>query len=52
MADPIIEPEHYNDAAAVNTARKADDYIAPASPESAEDSPRHCADPVRELLRL
>ncbi len=39
MADPIIEPEHYNDAAAVNTARKADDYIAPASPESAEDYP-------------
>ena len=39
MADPIIEPENYNDAAAVNTARKADDYIAPASPESAEDYP-------------
>ena len=39
MADPVIEPEHYNDAAAVNTARKADDYIAPASPESAEDYP-------------
>ena len=37
MADPVIEPENYNDAAAVNTARKADDYIAPASPESAED---------------
>ena len=28
MADPVIEPENYNDAAAVNTARKADDYIA------------------------
>lgn len=39
MADPVIEPENYNDAAAVNTARKADDYIAPASPESAEDYP-------------
>ena len=39
MADPVIEPENYNDAAAVNTARKADDYTAPASPESAEDYP-------------
>ena len=39
MADPVIEPENYNDAAAVNTARKADDYNAPASPESAEDYP-------------
>ena len=39
MADPVIEPENYNDAAAVNTARKSDDYIAPASPESAEDYP-------------
>ena len=39
MADPIIEPENYNDAAAVNFARKADDYAAPASPESAEDYP-------------
>ena len=39
MADPVIQPENYNDAAAVNTARKADDYIAPASPESAEDYP-------------
>ena len=39
MADPIIEPENYNDAAAVNFARKADDYVAPASPESAEDYP-------------
>ena len=33
MADPVIEPENYNDAAAVNTARKADDYTAPASPD-------------------
>ncbi len=39
MADPIIEPENYNDAAAVNFARKADDYTAPASPESAQDYP-------------
>ena len=53
MADPVIEPENYNDAAAVNTARKADDYTRPCpAPESADGLPRHCADPVRELLRL
>lgn len=52
MADPVIEPENYNDAAAVNTARKADDYIAPASSRERRGLPRHCADPVRELLRL
>ena len=39
MADPIIEPESYTDAAAASMARKADDYVAPASPESAEDYP-------------
>ncbi len=52
MSDPVIEPENYNDAAAVNTARKADDYTAPCQPRERRGLPRHCADPVRELLRL
>ena len=39
MADPIIEPENYTDTAVQTAAQKAGDYVAPASPESAEDYP-------------
>ena len=39
MSDPIIEPENYTDTAAQTAAQKAGDYVAPASPESAEDYP-------------
>ena len=39
MSDPIIEPENYTDTAVQTAAQKAGDYVAPASPESAEDYP-------------
>ncbi len=39
MADPIIEPEGYSDAAAVEAFAKADGYTGPATAESAQDYP-------------
>ena len=37
MADPIIEPEGYSDAAAVEAFAKADGYTGPATAETAQD---------------
>ena len=39
MADPIIEPEGYSDAAAVEAFAKADGYTGPATAETAQDYP-------------
>ena len=39
MADPIIEPEGYSDAAAVEASTKADGYTGPATAETAQDYP-------------
>ena len=39
MADPIIEPEGYSDAAAVEAFAKADGYTGPSTAETAQDYP-------------
>ena len=39
MADPIIEPEGYSDAAADEAFAKADGYTGPATAETAQDYP-------------
>ncbi len=39
MADPIIEPEGYSDAAAVEASTKAAGYTGPATAETAQDYP-------------